>query len=269
MAKYNLESTWKPIFHRYNALQLQIMAILWILISLPPTVSIMYLIVPLKPQYISSHFKRDLENPSVFAAFALLEIYSKTSVALVDGMEGFHVLVTVYVAICCTDAVRICKSSTRRKIHDYRTLSVLLAAFNSSITKEMLAFICFWGPGRFIFISAFATIRFHGQVSLFEYAPFPIVLWNLMMALLLAVLTTASVGEASEKLFNSIKSEKSGVTRGKLTVREIKSLRKFGVEVSSAKVIERIVILKILYFVLDTLTTGLVTFPKEAIFPPS
>lgn len=142
-----------------------------------------------------------------------------------------------------------------------------MAAFNHSITKEMLSFICFWGPGGFILISAFATIRFHDQVSLFEYAPFPIVLSNLLMALLLAVLTTSSVGEASVKLLNSIKSERCLVNRGGLTVREIKSLRKFGVEAGSAKVIERIVILKILYLVVDTLMTGLVTFPNEAIFP--
>lgn len=166
--------------------------------------------------------------------------------------------------------IHICrnsKSSSRRKIQDYRALHVLMAAFNHSITKEMLSFICFWGPGGFILISAFATIRFHDQVSLFEYAPFPIVLSNLLMALLLAVLTTSSVGEASVKLLNSIKSERCLVNRGGLTVREIKSLRKFGVEAGSAKVIERIVILKILYLVVDTLMTGLVTFPNEAIFP--
>lgn len=143
---------------------------------------------------------------------------------------------------------------------------MLVAAFNDSITKEMLSFVCFWGPGGFILVSAFATIRFHGQVSLFEYAPFPIVLFNCTIALMLAVLTTSSVGEASEKLLSSMKSEKSGVNRDKIIVKEMKSLKKFGVEVGSAKLIERIVILKILYVVSDTLTTCLVTFPKEAVF---
>lgn len=105
-ARYCLESSCKPIVLSYNSLQVQIMAILWILVSLTPTVSVMYLIVPLKPQYISSLFKDEVERPLVFAGFALLEILSKASVALLDGMEGFHILVTVYVAICCTDAVR-------------------------------------------------------------------------------------------------------------------------------------------------------------------
>lgn len=72
------------------------------------------------------------------------------------------------------------------------------------------------------------------------------------------------MGEASKTLFNSIKGR--GTSRSKITVREMKALKPFGVQVGSVKVIKRIVVLKILYFVVDTLTTMLVTFPKEAVF---
>lgn len=157
------------------------------------------------------------------------------------------------------------KAPNRSKIRDYRTIHVLVTAFNHSITKGMLSFICFLGPGECIFISAFASIQFHGNVSIFEYAPFPVTLQNCVIILFLAILTTSSVGEASENLFHSIKGR--GTSRRKIIVREIKALKPFGIQVGTVKVIERIVVLKIMHVIADTLTTALVTFPKEGVFP--
>ncbi|OXA45336.1 hypothetical protein Fcan01_19826 [Folsomia candida] len=233
------------------------MACLWILASLIFATTSMFLVVPLKPQYISSLFEQGVQNPLVFAGFVLLEIYSKASSALVSGTDGLHILVPIYVSNCCMDAVRNSKSSIRQKIRDFSTLNVLVAAFNHSITKELFSFLCYWGPGGFVLIAAFATIRFHGQVSIFEYAPFRIMLQNCLTIVFLVLLTTSSVGTASDKLLNSIKQQSRISVSNKIIVKKMKSLKKFGVEACSIKVIERIVIFKIIYVISDTLMTCL------------
>ncbi|OXA45335.1 hypothetical protein Fcan01_19823 [Folsomia candida] len=254
-AKYPQQFSNKPAFLTYNILQMQIMAVLWILASLVVAFSSMFLVIPLKPQYISSQFEKGIQNPLVFAGFILLEIYSKASTGLVSGTDALHILVPIN-----------CNSSIRHKIHDFRTLNVLVASFNHSVTKELLSFLCYWGPGGFVLIAGFATIRFHGEVNIFEYAPFPLAVLNCSIVLFLVLFSTSTVGKVSEKLLNSINQQSPMSGRRKTILRQMKSLKTFGVEAGSIKVIERIVILKILYVISDILTTCLVTFPKEAVF---
>lgn len=91
------------------------MSVLWILATLSGAVLTMFLVVPLKPQYISSLFKEAVqESRFVLGGFALLELYSKTSAAMVDSMDGFHILVTIYVATRCMNALRLSSSQVEK-----------------------------------------------------------------------------------------------------------------------------------------------------------
>lgn len=100
--------------------------------TLSSTVWGMFLVVPLKPQYISSLFKQAVQkNPFVFAGFAMLEFFSKTSAAMVDGMDGFHILVTVYVAI----------EGDRHILHDFKQINDTQSQLHLIITKfEKISF---------------------------------------------------------------------------------------------------------------------------------
>lgn len=106
-ARYRRYFSVKPKFLHYNILQLKIMAVLWTLVAISTSASTMFPFIPLRQQYISSLFKQVDANSFLLAGFTIFEIYSKTSVVLVDSMDGFHILVTVYVATCCMRVVRL------------------------------------------------------------------------------------------------------------------------------------------------------------------
>ncbi|OXA45396.1 hypothetical protein Fcan01_19825 [Folsomia candida] len=235
-AKYPDQMLRKPIFLKCNSLQIKLMAVLWILANLISAVCLMFLVAPLKPQYISSLFEQGVQNPLIYAGFILLETYSKGSAAMGSGIDGIHTLVPImnvtldWEAWVVDGLAKKSRASIRQKIQDYRTINILVAAFNHSVTKYLVSYLCCWGPGGFVLIAGFATIRFHGQVNMFEYAPFPIILQNCLILVFLGVLSTSSVGMASQKLLSSMKQQSRLSGPSKIIAREMKALQMFGIE---------------------------------------
>lgn len=164
------------------------------------------------------------------------------------------------------NSCRTYETKIKRKIQNYRKWEILLIYFNNSTISIFSTFLFFWGPGLFLLIGLFGAVRFHGHISIFEYSAFPAMVHNDIIIMALAITSASSVYETSCELLVSIKKSVMVCQRRKVVLKTIRGLKPFGVVVGSVKAMKRVFILKIIYFITDTLMTLLVTFPIENVF---
>jgi hypothetical protein len=122
-----------------------------------------------------------------------------------------------------------------------------------------------WGPGFFILLGGFASVRLLGRVQLREYLPFPIIVLNNVIVIVLFSVTLSSVLLCSKSFYISVRRKALGMLIGhtRYSRRMIKSVQPFGISNIMGKPVKRESAGNTFIFLVDSLITLLVSFPSE------
>lgn len=150
-----------------------------------------------------------------------------------------------------------------KRIKKYRILQVLMKYHNASFTWMLKPLLFVWVPHTLAIICAFASIRYQSFLSFFEFMPFPIAVYNLVL-LAVTMLPSTAVHHASGELLRSMRQD-CQCHRNKYLRRKLLCLKSFGVSVGPISFIERPAILMIYYLITNHLFTLLIAFPDCAV----
>lgn len=122
-----------------------------------------------------------------------------------------------------------------------------------------------WIPGSLAIGCSFATIRFHRVISFFEYIPFPIILNNCVIILVVTMMPATAVEHQSSKACTELRSIVGRTPNKKLMRKEVNSLRTFGVRLGFCRAVKRNAILLSYYLITNHIFTVLFAFPEQVV----
>lgn len=188
------------------------------------------------------------------------------AMAATDGLLIFSTLVSAsfWLKHFTRKMSSIYKSSfsTHNNIQNYRRLQILLIYFNYSYISVLIPILFCWIPTSLAIITCFASVRFHGFLSFFEYFPFPTIFNNMIVVLTVTMVPAVNVYRDSEKMYQHLK---ASIGWKKVFRKELVSMRPFGVRMSPVKVIKPIAILMSYDLISNNVFTLLITFPEATI----
>lgn len=145
-------------------------------------------------------------------------------------------------------------------------MQILNTYYNNSFIWLLVPFLFVWIPISLTIVCAFASIRFHSFLSFFEYVPFPVLVNNCCVILVVTMVPTAAIYEQSKQLCWTLKNDLFR-ERNKILRKELKALRPFGVRVGFIQAIPKVSILLSYYFMSNHVFTLLITFPQDSVIP--
>ncbi|OXA44687.1 hypothetical protein Fcan01_20683 [Folsomia candida] len=261
----------KSVIWKFNVMDVHFIVVIFIIFNYVGAVSIMFFVVPGRPQYIYS-----LLSPSkisrIDAAFLLFlgfEIYAKASQVCMMAMQEF----SIFPVLLPTDFwLDYCKKAehniipTWKKVEILRKFHVLITYYNYASVQLLTPVISVFIPVGISVSCFFAVIRFHSFLPIFEYLPFPVLSNNGMVVLLVTLLPATAIYEGSIKLCQKIRTE-GNMSMNKVLRKRVATLHPFGVRIGPIGKIRKIAILLMYHFIANNIFTLLVTFPPENVIP--
>lgn len=160
------------------------------------------------------------------------------------------------------------KIPTLEKIQTFQRLHLLMLYYNYAFTWLLIPIVFFWIPGTVIIACGFASIRFYGFLSFFEYIPFPVLVYNCCVILAVTMHPATIVYEESTKLHHVLVHDQNVSRRmRKLRRKELGALRPFGVQVGLVWAVKKMAILFSYDFVFNQIFTLLITYPDDMVNP--
>lgn len=151
-------------------------------------------------------------------------------------------------------------------------MEILIANFCSSNTWMFVPLLCVWAPSYFILAGSFGSMRLHGRVSIIQFFPFPLTVFNCIIIIIIANSTISSVLVKSNKLHAKLKrnmgrlqltGNKWKTARNRYLYKASKSLKPFGVLDETGRPVRNVRAGHTFLFLADSLITLLVSFPQD------
>lgn len=237
----------------------------------------MFHVAPNRPHYIYSlvanfskkfhKYDMDYAEKLLFIIFTLLENYSKCAMSLLTIVVAINIIAVISpVSFWLKFFGENGRLTVSTKIKRFQQIRILIKYYNNSFVWILQPIWFLLMPGMIIITSSFATIRFHGNLTFFEYVPFPIFLFNCLLLFIVTLVPASKIHSLSNSMFRDLKSRSNiMVMKNKLTRRKVMGLKVFGCQYGFIREFKKIMILESYYFITQQCFAVLLAYPSDSV----